>query len=255
MHITTDGIVLRERAMHDHDSILTLLTCERGIISAYARGVRKPRSTLRASAELISCSCFVLFCNKGNYSLDKADLTQLFMGVRGDVEKLSLASYFCQLTAEIAPHEEQGGEYLSLLKNTLYLLDQDKRSCAFLKPVYELRLLTMAGYMPNLVACAGCACYESEQMFFLPQTSVIVCKDCVQKYPADQLRMPLTRGVLTAMRHILYADHQKLFAFTLSEPSLKRLGDITENYVMMQTEKRYDTLDFYHQIMAYHQAT
>ncbi|MFR9190654.1 MAG: hypothetical protein ACLVL7_10850 [Anaerotruncus massiliensis (ex Togo et al. 2019)] len=37
------------------------------------------------------------------YSVDKADLDTVFMGVRGDVEKLSLASYFCELTAQAAP--------------------------------------------------------------------------------------------------------------------------------------------------------
>ena len=74
MHITTDGIVLRERAIDEFDCVLTLLTRERGIISAYARGAKKPRGTLRVPAELLSYSCFVLFSNRERYSVDKADL-------------------------------------------------------------------------------------------------------------------------------------------------------------------------------------
>ena len=85
MHITTDGIVLRERAIDEFDCVLTLLTRERGIISAYARGAKKPRGTLRVPAELLSYSCFVLFSNRERYSVDKADLDTVFMGVRGDV--------------------------------------------------------------------------------------------------------------------------------------------------------------------------
>ena len=123
VHITTDGIVLRERAVEEYDSVLTLLTKERGVITAYARGAKKPRGVLRVPGELLSYSCFVLFENKGKYSVDKADLNSLFMGVRGDVEKLSLASYFCQLTAELAPHEEPALDYLRLLLNSLYLLE------------------------------------------------------------------------------------------------------------------------------------
>ena len=114
MHITTDGIVLRERAIDEFDCVLTLLTRERGIISAYARGAKKPRGTLRVPAELLSYSCFVLFSNRERYSVDKADLDTVFMGVRGDVEKLSLASYFCELTAQAAPREENADGYLRL---------------------------------------------------------------------------------------------------------------------------------------------
>lgn len=182
MHITTDGIVLRERAIDEFDCVLTLLTRERGIISAYARGAKKPRGTLRVPAELLSYSCFVLFSNRERYSVDKADLDTVFMGVRGDVEKLSLASYFCELTAQVAPREENADGYLRLLLNTLYLLDTGKRACGFLKPVYELRLLTMAGFMPNLVACAGCGCYEAEEMFFLPQSAQLACGECVRSF-------------------------------------------------------------------------
>ena len=112
MHITTEAIVLRARSVDEFDCVLTLLTKERGVISAYARGAKKPRGTLRVPTELLSYSCFVLFSNKERYSVDRADLEGVFMGVRGDVCKLSLASYLCELTAETAPRGESAGEYL-----------------------------------------------------------------------------------------------------------------------------------------------
>ncbi|MEM1483656.1 DNA repair protein RecO [Oscillospiraceae bacterium PP1C4] len=245
MHITTDAIVLRERAVDEFDSVLTLLTRERGIISAFARGAKKPRGTMRVSAELLSYSCFVLFLNKEKYAVDKADLNNVFMGVRGDIEKLSLAAYFCQLTTELAPHEENADEYLRLLLNTLYMMDKDKRTCNFLKPLYELRLLTMAGFMPNLVACSGCACFEAEQMFFLPRTAQIVCGDCAGTIEREQIMVPLSKSVLAAMRHIIYAENAKLFQFALPEQPLRQLNEVCEQYVMIQLDKRFDTLDFY----------
>ncbi len=246
VHITTDAIVLRERAVDEFDSVLTLLSKERGIISAFARGAKKPRGTMRVSAELLSYSCFVLFVNKDKYTVDKADLNHVFMGVRGDVEKLSLASYFCQLATEIAPREEAAGEYLRLLLNTLYMLDQDKRTCDFVKPLYELRLLTMAGYMPNLVACSGCACFEAESFYFQPLTARLVCGDCLAGQQEDYGRLiPLPNGVLAAMRHIIYAEDAKLFRFSLPAQPLRQLNEISQQYVTLQLEKRFDTLDFY----------
>jgi DNA repair protein RecO (recombination protein O) len=246
VHITTDAIVLRERAVDEFDSVLTLLSKERGIISAYARGARKPRAALRACAELLSYSCFVLFENRQKYTVDKADLNRMFMGVRGDVEKLSLASYFCQLTAEVAPHEENAEGYLRLLLNSLHLLDRDKRTCVFIKPVYELRLLTMAGFMPNLVGCCSCGNYEAERMLFLPRLSQIICGDCApETLPENEIAVPLSKSVLAAMRHIIYADFGKLFGFTVSDETQQNLNEITQHYVMVQLDKRFDTLDFY----------
>ncbi|WP_101911136.1 DNA repair protein RecO [Marasmitruncus massiliensis] len=248
MHITTDAIVLREQSVDEFDSVLTLLTRDCGIISAYARGARKPRGTMRVSVELLSYSCFVLFCNKDKYTVDKADLNHVFMGVRADVERLSLAAYFCQLAAELAPREEEAQDYLRLLLNSLYLLDQNKRTCTFIKPVFELRLMAMAGYMPDLVACAGCGCYEAGQMFFMPLSSGILCGSCAANLPDNERRIPVSIGVLAAMRHILYAEQEKLFQFSLPQPALERLGEITQQYIMVQLDKRFDTLDFYFSI-------
>ena len=245
MHITTEAIVLRARSVDEFDCVLTLLTKERGVISAYARGAKKPRGTLRVPTELLSYSCFVLFSNKERYSVDRADLEGVFMGVRGDVCKLSLASYLCELTAETAPRGESAGEYLRLLLNSLYMLDRDKRACAFIKPLYELRLLTMAGYMPNLVACRGCGCFASELLYFLPLTGELACGECIADAPPDQPQMRLSAGVLAAMRHILYAPFERLFAFTLPQEQLVYLGEVTQYYVQVQLDKRFPTLDFY----------
>lgn len=245
MHITTEAIVLRERTVDDYDSVLTLLTKDCGVITAYARGVRKPRAAIRVCAELLSYSCFVLFRNKDKYSVDKADIDTVFMGIRGDIEKLSLASYLCELTAEVAPHEEEAGEYLRLLLNSLHMLDQKKRSCAFIKPLYELRLLTMAGFMPNLVSCSLCGNFETDTMYFIPQTAEIVCSDCSGGISRYQASLPINKSVLAAMRHIIYADSAKLFSFLLGEAPTQALGEAVQQFVIAQTEKRFETLDFY----------
>lgn len=245
MHIMTDAIVLREQPIEDFDSLLTLLTKERGVISAYARGARK-RGAMRASTELLSCSCFVLFSHRERYSVDKADMNRLFMGVRGDMEKLALASYFCELTAEAAPREEDAGEYLRLLLNTLHLLDRGKRSCEELKPIYELRLMTMAGFMPDLIGCKNCRCFEAQRMYFIPLLSELLCESCGGEHTQGHMELP--RGVLAAMRHILYSESDKLFNFTLSREGFRYLNLVTERYVMTQLDKRFPTFEFYESV-------
>lgn len=249
MHIKTNAIVLREQPIKEYDSVLTLLSEQCGIISVYARGARKPKGSMRVSAELLSYSCFVLFQNKEKYVVDKADLNHVFMGVREDIEKLSLATYFSQITMELAPRGEKAKEYLRLLLNCLHLLDQDKRSCSFIKPIYELRLMAMAGYMPDLVACHECGRYDADEMIFFMLSSGIICRKCAQNMSVKEVHMGLSKGILAAMRHILYSELEKLFLFTLPQPALLHLGEITQKYLIVQLDKQFDTLDFYYSII------
>lgn len=144
MQITTTGIVLRERE-HDDDRILTILTADRGVITAYARGAKKLRGRLLSGTELLCCSRFVLFQYRDRYQVDSAETEQNFFGLRSDVEKLSLAVYLAQLCAQVAPAEEEAGEFLRLILNSLYLLEKDKRPQRLVKAVFELRAACHGG--------------------------------------------------------------------------------------------------------------
>ena len=42
----------------------------------------------------------------------------------------------------------------------------------------------------------------------------------------------MNRGVTTALRHTIYADFNKVFAFTLPEKDLKTLAKASESYLL-----------------------
>ena len=244
MQLTTSGIVIRERRLDEEDRVLTLLTRDRGVITAYHKGYPSRRN-YQAALELLSYSDFVLFYNKERYSINKADSNTIFFGIRQDMEKLALATYFAQLCWELAPAEEDGAEYLRLMLNTLYLLEKGRRPAGQLKAILELRMMTMAGYMPDLVGCAGCGAYEKDEMYFSFSKGDLLCGDCRQD---GEYRRRLAPGVLAAMRHILYSQFEKLFSFTLSAEGLRQLGETVEQYLVCQLDRSIPSLDFYHSI-------
>ena len=246
MQITTQALVIGTRDIDEEDRLLTLLSKEHGVLYAYARGVRRMRSRLAPTTGLLCCSNFVLFQNKERYTVDHADSVAMFFGLRQDIVKLSLATYFAELSAVIVPRGEPAPDYLRLLLNTLHLLEKGKRTPDFLKPVFELRAMTLSGFMPNLVACRECACYEAPRMFFLIDNGELLCESCLAKAEGVSVQpQPLTMGMLASMRHIIYSELEKLFSFELPPAALAALGDITERYLIRQTEHSYQTLDFY----------
>ncbi|MCI8623512.1 MAG: DNA repair protein RecO [Provencibacterium sp.] len=245
MRLTTDGLVLGTLNMGETDRIITILSGEIGILRAYAGGARKPGSRLSGSTELLCYSRFVLFKNKERYSADSADSNKIFFGVRQDIEKLALASYLCELSADTSPVGEKAVGQLRLLLNCLHLLETGKRPPCFLKPVFELRQISLSGYQPDLVACQGCGRYEGGDFLFFPESGGLLCAGCTE---AEGVRggIRLSPPVLAAMRHILYSEEGKLFSFSLADPSLKALCAVSERYIQAQLARSYHTLDFYH---------
>jgi DNA repair protein RecO (recombination protein O) len=243
MQIKTDGVVLLDHKIED-DRILTLLTREHGVLTAYANGANRVKTRLSASTELLCYSQFVLFSSRGRNVVDAADSIRIFFGLRKDLEKLSLASYLAELAKELAPQKQEAPQELSLLLNSLSFIEDGKRDPALLKAIFEFRLLTLAGYMPDLVACRGCSEYEKEDMLFLPLGGEIVCGECATE---DEKRSgaAVSPGVLAAMRHIIYAPPEKLFAFTLSPKGTARLAQVSEQYLLATLEKMPPTLEFY----------
>ena len=245
MRLTTDGLVLAALNMGDNDRIVTILSGDTGVTRAYAGGARKPGSRQSASTELLCYSRFVLFKNKERYSVDSADTNKIFFGVRQDIEKFALASYLCELSADTSPAEEKAPMQLQLLLNCLHLLETGRRTPDFLKPVFELRQISLSGYQPDLVACRSCGCYAGEDFRLLPGGGELLCGRCAQQEGVRE-GLPLSPSVLAAMRHILYSEAGKLFAFSLSEPSQRELCMLSERYIQTQLSRSYRTLDFYH---------
>lgn len=59
----------------------------------------------------------------------------------------------------------------------------------------------------------------------------------------------LPPGVLTAMRHIIYSEFEKIFSFNLSEENIKNLSKTTEKYILYTLNRRFKTLEFLKNIM------
>ncbi len=241
MRLNTDGLIIREYHTGEADRLVTVLTRDMGIIKAFVRGARGVKSKSLSSTQLLAYSKLSFFMGRDTYTIDEAEPIEVFFGLRKDIVRLSLAQYFCELDNELAPQEENAEEYLRLTLNALYLLSKGKIPAEQLRATFQLRLVCLAGYTPDLLACGGCGEFASDEMFFDLNSASIFCPHCERPPHCERLSL----GVLTAMRHICYAEQEKLFSFSLSEESVRTLAAVTEKYLLLQTQRRYKTLEFY----------
>ncbi len=243
MQMNTDGLVIKATDTGESDRVVTVLTKDFGIVRAFANGAKRMKSRSQSATQLLSYSRFSIYKSKESYIIDEAQCIEVFFKLREDIERLSLAQYFCELAGELTPEMDYTEDYLKLMLNSLHYLANGNRPQLLLKALTELRMLCLAGYMPDLTACSICGKFEDSLMFFDEENSQIFCSDCSKQ------GMPVGMGILTAMRHICYADNVKLYAFTLPDESLKILSRVTENYLAVQVQRNFNTLDFYKSLM------
>ncbi len=243
MNINTDGLIIKEQNVGEKDRLVTVLTKQEGIIRAFVKGANIIKSPLSSSTQLLCYSHLCIYKGRNKYIINEAKPVEIFFNIRKSLEKLVLSQYFCELALALAPEGDEAGEFLRLILNSLYLLSNDKKSTAIIKSVLELKLISISGYMPDLVGCYICGKYKSKYMYFSIDKGVIICNECCKNEAVNIIKISL--GVLTAMRHIIYSDLDKLFSFNLSEKSIKNLSSVAEKYLLYVLNKDFKTLNFY----------
>lgn len=246
MYLNTKGLVIRVTPYNDTDALLSVLTPEHGRLTVKARGLRRKNSPLIAPCQLLSFAEFTLFEYRNMYTINEAHAIELFSPLRKDLQKLSLGSYFAQAAETMSQEDLPNPEFLSLVLNCLFALAKLNLPEIMVKAVFELRSACLSGYTPDLYGCYRCGC-DNPDRFDISEGRLecVACRD-----PASTgLRMPVTPGVLDAMRYICSCDSKKLFSFHASAETLEALSYITESYLSTQLERGFSALDFYKSLL------
>ncbi len=241
MYLNVQAIVLRVTDYNDRDALLTVLTRAHGKLTVKARGLRRKNSPLTAACQLLSFGEFTLFEYKGQYTINEAHALELFTPLRRDLTKLSLGTYFAQVAELLSQEDLPNPELQSLLLNCLYALSKLDLPENQVKAVFELRGACLAGYTPDLFGCHICG-NQSPDRFDL-SAGQLECRSCHAE--GSGIRMPVTPGLLEAMRYIALCDPKRLFQFQLGQETMEQLSALTEAYLSTQLERGFSALDFY----------
>ena len=245
---TLPALVIYETDVGEQDKLLTLLSGQRGKLTAKVHGCRNIKSKNMACSSLFCYGTFTITEKNGRYTVKESSLQENFFDLRMDINRLALGNYIAEVLLRVCTEENDETELLILGLNTLYAACKKDKPLSLLKAVFELRTLSVLGFMPDLSGCSECGADESGFYFDL-QEGNLLCGDCRQLSKRQTPMMSIGIDTLSAMRYVLSAGSKRIFAFELSGSSLDELCTLSERFLITQTETNYKTLKFYHSIL------
>ncbi|WP_295215611.1 DNA repair protein RecO [Ruminococcus sp.] len=247
---TYRGLVLAQRTAGDRGKFIDILTEKNTLQEVYVRGAKKASASGTSTTQLFSYATFSVQQRQNRFYLDSTDPIRIFYRLRESLSRLSLAMYFSELLRQSVREYHNPGENCEVMRlalNTLHYLENGQREEGLLKPVFELRLMTELGMMPDLLMCRCCGKFLPKRLYFSVEEGCFSCQDCgapKTAYAPILLRAP----ALQAMRHMIFADFSRLYNFRLGAENLAAVQLCAERFVRYHLDVRLDTLEFYHKI-------
>ena len=244
MFKTTKGLILREVRYKEADRILTVLTETDGKLTVKARGALRKSSRTAAATQQLTWSELTLFGNRGKWTVNEASVQEGFDGLRLDMARFALGSYFAECLEAFSVEEQPDPALLQLGLNSLYALSTGLGEPEKIKAAFELRLMCLTGYQPDVHGCAVCGKQEPEDPVLNLDDGVICCRDCRKASWGGVL---LEEETLNAMRYVVSAPAKRIFSFPVGEKALKNLSRASELYLQSHAERSFSTLSYYKQ--------
>ena len=237
--VTLTGIVLSSAPSGEYDKRVVLLTKERGKITAFARGARRPHSALLAATGVFAFGTFLLYEGKDAYSLVQANISNYFPELMNDFGGAYYGMYFCELADYYTPENNDELAVMKLLYQSLRALTNKALGRDLVRYIYELKLFTCVGEYPQVFGCTQCGSQENLEQFSMFHGGM-VCKECRGKVKDGILMYPST---VYTMQYIVSTPVEKLYTFLVKEEVLKQLGEIVTAYLDEYVGKRFKSLE------------
>lgn len=235
--IVLTGMVLSAIPMGDYDKRITLLTRERGKISAFARGARRQGSQLVAAANPFAFGEFEMYEGRSSYTIVKASISNYFRELTEDFENVYYGFYFLEIADYYTRENADELHMLKLLYQSLRALEKESIPNRLVRCIFEMKAMVINGEYPDVFSCAACKKEENLAWLDLNRDGVF-CDSCRTFGEA----IPLKPSVLYALQYIITSTIEKLYTFALSPEALLDLERIMKSFRGRYLDRKFKSL-------------
>lgn len=230
----TEAIVLRRMNLGEADRLLTLFSPDCGKLRVVAKGVRRPGSRKAGHLEPFTQAELMLARGRELDIVTQAESLNLYSGIQQDLERLGQAAYMVELLDRFTVEEGESRALYQLLAEALGLLASGAPSEALVR-YFELRMLDLVGYRPELFRCLGCGDeIRPQDQFFSASLGGVLCPTCGQGHESAQA---ITLQALKVLRHYQRSPLKAALAPSVSPKVHAELERLMLSYLTFQLER------------------
>lgn len=234
-----EAIVLARMDFGEADRILTLYSRQHGKLRVIAKGARRPLSRLGPHLEYFSRASLMLARGRDLDVVTGAETEDAHLAIRADLDAFGHASHMVEVLARLTEDRQENAAVYELLARSLRLLAEGLDPFHVTRH-YELVLLGLLGYRPELYQCVECqARLEPAPHPFATAMGGFVCDLCRVRAPgalpasvnAQKYLRALDRGGLSATARLaiepaLRAELERILGDYLRHVAERDLGSL-----------------------------
>jgi len=189
-----EAVVIRRIKLGESDRILTLYTPGKGKMKAVAKGARRTISKLGGHVEMLTHSRLLIAQGRNLDIITQAQTIDSYIPLRNDLNRLSQGLYCAELIDAFTVENVENDGIFRLLCDTLLRLSDSEKNTIALR-YFELHLLNLSGFRPQLQTCVICGKRIQPAInYFNPSQGGVICPDC------DQYEMLARKISLNALK-------------------------------------------------------
>ena len=237
----TEAIVLRHQNLGDADKIVTVYSPYLGKLRLVGKGVLKPRSRVGGHVEPLARVSLLIARGQNLDIISQVSPIESFVELRDDLQRTAQGLYVAELIDLFTGEEDASPELYETLLETLKALTLNKDGGLVLRR-YELRLLTILGYAPQLDSCVVCRASSFQGgASFSSVGGGLVCLDCAE---GDGAARPISRDALASFRYLRNSDPSAIAEKVTPERLAGEMELILGRYIRYQLEREVRSAGF-----------
>jgi len=197
----TSAVVLHSAPYREADALLVLFPPHRGRVRALAKGVRRPKSRLRGGVQPLTRARFLLYAGRALDTVIQSELEEAYPRLHAELLRWAHANYLAELVMATTPEGTESRDAYALFLAALALLEARRPEAA--ARFFELRLLGLLGYLPELTTCRSCGRRPEGSRLRIGSEGVF-CERCGSGVPGPEV----DRRTLGALQFLFRARPQ-----------------------------------------------
>lgn len=238
------AVIIHSLDFAESDKLVTFFTRDFGKLKGVAKGAKRSRKRFGSGLEPLTY-CTISFFEKESAQLVRLDhcaIVESYSHIHDDVLKVGYASYLGELIREMVAEREANRELFKLFTTFLSLINEPFFREEFIR-IFELRLLSLAGYQPELSRCVICrkAVNGNREHQFSERKGGLICCECFEgsrDYPV------LSGGTIKMLQRAQTIELTKVKRLFFSPQACEESRRVLPQFIESRIEKPIKSLRF-----------